>query len=157
MDSPIEARCLVRPSSPVDGGAKLIESHAMEIDPALLALRAGWAGFLGGVISGAVIGLKFHRENWLGGYASRERRMVRLGHISFFGIGMICLFYGLTLKAIPHEAGLAETGALALAVALVTMPATCFLTAWKPYCRHGFFVPVLSAATGIVVQLLLLR
>jgi len=129
----------------------------MEMDPALLALRVGWAGFLGGVLSGAVIGLKFHRENWLGGYASRERRMVRLGHISFFGVGMICLFHGLTLKAIPHESGLAAVGAISLAVALVTMPTTCFLTAWKPCCRHGFFIPVLSAATGIVVQLLLLR
>ena len=54
---------------------------------------SGWSGFLGGVLSGAVMGLLFHREDWLGGYGSRERRMVRLGHISFFGIGLINLFF----------------------------------------------------------------
>lgn len=128
----------------------------MDVDPVLVALRAGWIGFLGGVISGALIGLKFHRENWLGGYASRERRMVRLGHISFFGIGMICLFYGLSLRALAPDRGTAGIGAWALAVALATMPTTCFLTAWRPGFRHLFFIPVLSAATGIVVQLKLL-
>jgi hypothetical protein len=128
----------------------------MESEAALLALRAGWAGFLGGVVSGAMIGLKFHKEHWLGGYASRERRMVRLGHISFFGIGMICLFYGLSLGALEYQKPLAFTGAWALVAALVTMPTTCFLTAWKPACRHLFFIPVLSAATGIVVQLIVL-
>lgn len=128
----------------------------MDADPVMIALRAGWAGFLGGVISGAVIGLKFHKENWLGGYASRERRMVRLGHISFFGIGMICLFYGLSLRAVPADPARGLIGAWALAGALVTMPATCFLTAWRPAARHLFFIPVILAATGIVMQLMLL-
>lgn len=128
----------------------------MDGDAALLALRAGWTGFLGGVISGAIIGLKFHKETWLGGYASRERRMVRLGHISFFGIGMICLFYGLTLRAFHHGGSLALAGTLCLITALATMPSTCFLTAWRPAFRHLFFIPVLSAAAGIAIQLKLL-
>ena len=128
----------------------------MDPDPVLIALRAGWIGFLGGVISGALIGLKFHKETWMGGYASRERRMVRLGHISFFGIGMICLFYGLSLKALTADKHLSLVGAWALVAALATMPTTCFLTAWRPSFRHLFFIPVLSAATGIVVQLKLL-
>ena len=128
----------------------------MESEAVVLALRAGWAGFLGGVVSGAVIGLKFHKETWLGGYGSRERRMVRLGHISFFGIGMICLFYGLTLAAFESRHSLDLTGARALATALLTMPTTCFLTAWKPAFRHLFFIPVLSAGTGIVIQLIIL-
>ncbi len=128
----------------------------MEETAVMIALRAGWAGFLGGVLSGAVIGLKFHNETWLGGYGSRERRMLRLGHIAFFGIGMICLFFGLSLRAVPGEDPLATVGAWALATALVAMPSTCFLTAWRPYFRHLFFIPVLSAATGIVIQLKIL-
>lgn len=128
----------------------------MEEEAVMIALRAGWAGFLGGVLSGAVIGLKFHDESWLGGYASRKRRMVRLGHIAFFGIGMICLFYGLSLRAVTGEDPLATTGAWALAIALIGMPGTCFLSAWKPCFRHLFFIPVLAAATGIIVQLKIL-
>ncbi|RYD66825.1 MAG: hypothetical protein EOP83_04120 [Verrucomicrobiaceae bacterium] len=123
------------------------------MDPLKFSLLVGWAGFLGGVISGAIMGLLFHREDWLGGYGSRERRMVRLGHISFFGIGLINLFYALSLEplGVPHEA--ARTGAIALLVALVAMPLNCFLCAWQKPFRHLFFIPVLSAAAGISVIL----
>jgi len=44
-------------------------------------ILAGWLGVLGGVLSGAVIGLFFHRDDWAGGYGSFSRRMLRLGHI----------------------------------------------------------------------------
>ena len=48
-----------------------------------------------------VLGLFFHRENWLGGYASLKRRMYRLGHISFFGLGAVNLLFWLTVKSLP--------------------------------------------------------
>ena len=99
------------------------------------------------------MGLLFHREDWLGGYGSSERRMVRLGHISFFGIGLINLFYALSLEPLGVTAGAARLGSIALLVALVTMPLNCFLCAWRKPFRHGFFIPVLSAAAGISVIL----
>ena len=123
------------------------------MDPERFSLLAGGAGCLGGVLSGAVMGLLFHREDWLGGYASRERRMVRLGHISFFGIGLINLFYALSLEPLGVPAEAARIGSVALLVALVAMPLNCFLCAWRKPFRHLFFVPVLSAAAGIVVIL----
>jgi hypothetical protein len=123
------------------------------VDPLKFSLLTGWASFLGGVISGAIMGLLFHREDWLGGYGSRERRMVRLGHISFFGIGLINLFYALSLEplGVPHEA--ARIGSISLLVALIAMPLNCFLCAWQKPFRHLFFIPVLSAAAGISVIL----
>jgi len=57
------------------------------MDIASVNLTAGWLGILAGVVSGCAIGLFFHRADWLGGYASFRRRMTRLGHISFFGLG----------------------------------------------------------------------
>lgn len=123
----------------------------MEFDPVVFSLRAGWLGMLGGVLSGAVIGLFFLKPDWMGGYGSQPRRLVRLGHISFFGIGLINLFFALSLTplAVGVEAG--RWGSLALAVALVSMPTCCFLTAWRQPMRHLFPIPVLSAATGIVI------
>ena len=47
-----------------------------------------------------VLGMFFHGENWLGGYASFKRRMYRLGHISFFGLGAVNMLFCLT----PHPA-----------------------------------------------------
>ena len=52
-----------------------------------LNLFLGWLWILLGFVSGMALGMFFHRENWLGGYGSFKRRMYRLGHISFFGLG----------------------------------------------------------------------
>jgi hypothetical protein len=123
-----------------------------------LSLHTGWWAMLGGVASGAVIGLFFHREDWMGGYASYRRRLTRLGHISFFGIGFLNLLYGLSL---PHLAGPtpgatpASAGALCLLVAAIAMPTCCFLSAWRKPLRHLFPIPVLAATAGIVIALFL--
>ena len=124
------------------------------MDVELFALKVGWSGMLMGVLSGAVIGLLFHRKNWLGGYAAHARRFVRLGHISFFGIGLINLFYGLSVGPMAIPADAAMRGAWLLLGALVTMPICCFLTAWNVSARHLFPIPVLCAAGGILTILL---
>ena len=59
----------------------------------VLNFYAAWLGILLGFIAGAVLGLFFHKENWLGGYASWPRRMARLGHISFFSCGKIFFLF----------------------------------------------------------------
>ena len=118
------------------------------------AILAGWIGMLLGVVSGAVIGLFFHREEWMGGYSSFRRRLTRLGHIAFFGLGFLNLFYGLTINAHPIAEGAARWGAIMLITGLSTMSLCCFLTAWRkvPF-RHFFFIPVLSTGAGIVILL----
>jgi hypothetical protein len=117
---------------------------------AYASIAVGWVTMVGGVISGSIIGLFFHNADWLGGYTSFRRRMVRLAHISFFGIGFLNVLYGLTAASIPLDAGAAHVGSIALLVAAFTMPANCLLTAWREPFRHLFFVPVLAAAVGIL-------
>jgi hypothetical protein len=116
-------------------------------------LVTGWSGMLGGVLSGAVLGLFFHKENWMGGYASLRRRLARLGHISFFGLGFLNLLVAFTNQLIPLSDRAASLAAGALIVAAVAMPACCFLAAWRPSFRHLFAVPVVSVFTGIVATL----
>ena len=65
----------------------------MKFQPPLINLLSAWIGVLAGFVSGALIGLKFHREDWLGGYTSHRRRMLRLGHISFFGLAVINVMF----------------------------------------------------------------
>ncbi len=116
-------------------------------------LLAGWSGMLGGVVSGAALGLFFHRENWMGGYASFRRRLARLGHISFFGLGFLNLIFAFTnqLVALPDRA--ASVAAGSLIAAAVAMPTCCFLAAWRPSFRHFFAVPVVCVFTGLVATL----
>ncbi|GAB5559267.1 MAG: hypothetical protein SynsKO_09140 [Synoicihabitans sp.] len=114
-------------------------------------LIAGWVGFLLGALSGALMGLRFHRPEWLGGYDAFPRRMVRLGHIAFFGIGLINILFALSVGGVSSAA--VSIGSVCLVVALATMSTNCFLTAWKPGFRHLFFIPAGSATGGIIALL----
>lgn len=113
-------------------------------------LYAAWIGFLLGCVAGIIPGLFFHRPDWLGGYASWPRRMLRLGHISFFGIGLLNLAFDLLLRAVPAPSGAGPAGALLLTGA-VTMPLVCYLAAWRAGWRHLFFIPALAITVGVAL------
>ena len=112
-----------------------------------------WIGMLLGVLSGALIGLFFHREDWMGGYNSFRRRLTRLGHISFFGLGFVNFFFAISHEVDGVATGCALPAAVAFTIGAITMPTCCFLSAWKKPFRHFFFIPVISVATGIILTL----
>jgi hypothetical protein len=119
-------------------------------------LYAAWIGFLLGALAGATTGLFFDRETWLGGYADWRRRMVRLGHVAFFGIGILNLGFFLTVEALDVTAG-ARAPALLLIVGAVTMPAVCYLSAYRRGYRQLFFIPAgsVTVALALVTWMLL--
>jgi len=114
-------------------------------------LWTAWVATLAGVISGAVIGLFFQREEWLGGYSCYRRRLLRLGHISFFGLGFTNILFGLTGRVLLTVPG---TAAVLMIASAVTMPICCFLTAWRMRFRILFPLPVISATAGILMLLM---
>ena len=114
----------------------------------ILNLQAAWIGVLLGCVAGAVPGLFFHKEDWQGGYSSWQRRMIRLAHIAFFGIGFINLAFFLTAKALGLDAGL-EAASFLLILGAVAMPLVCYLSAWKMFFRHLFIIPATSVTLGI--------
>ena len=116
----------------------------------MINIQAAWIGFFLGCIAGAIPGLFFYGSEWLGGYHSWQRRLIRLGHISFFGIGFINLLFALTIRTLGIETG-AEITSTLLLVGLVAMPTVCYLSAWKPFCRHLFVIPAGSVALGIAL------
>jgi hypothetical protein len=119
-------------------------------------LLAGWIGFLAGAVTGALMGLFFHREEWLGGYGSFPRRMIRLGHIACFGLGLINILFALTAAALMPS-NLMRFGSVLLIVGMITMPLNCFLTAWKKPFRHAFFIPAGSTLVGVGCLVFALR
>lgn len=106
-------------------------------------LWAAWIGILLGLASGTVQGLFFDREDWLGGYASWPRRLMRLGHISFFGIAFLNLAYVNTVHLLGPASHVPLASTLLIAGAIL-MPLVCYLAAWKKPLRHLFPLPVLS-------------
>jgi len=119
----------------------------------MLNFFVGWVCFLLGAIAGALIGLGFHREDWLGGYQSFRRRMLRLGHIAFFGLGFVNILFALSIDDMSIQDYLTRAASLLLVGGAVTMPLVCFLSAWKPVFRHAFFIPVLLVTGGIIAFL----
>jgi hypothetical protein len=114
-------------------------------------LVLAWLWILLGFISGMVLGLFFHGENWLGGYGSFKRRMYRLGHISFFGLGIVNLLFCLTVQTFSL-AGLFVAGASwAFMVGAISMPLCCVVMAHFPKAHLIFAVPVISLIAGGVL------
>jgi len=113
---------------------------------------AAWIGFLCGCVAGAIPGLFFHDSGWLGGYDSWQRRMIRLGHIAFFGIGLLNLGFALSVKSLALEGGVYAASVL-LIVGAAAMPLVCYLSAWKPFFRHLFFIPAVSVTAAVALFL----
>jgi hypothetical protein len=115
-------------------------------------LQFGWSAILLGLLVGAGIGIFFHDENWLGGYASRRRRMLRLGHIALVGTGLLNVALALSAGYLEIREGL-HFPSILMIVGSATMPAVCFLSVWREPFRHLFFVPVLSLVGAVVLFL----
>jgi len=126
----------------------------MTAHPPILNLIAGWLGMLAGVLSGAVLGIFFHREDWMGGYSSYRRRLARLGHIAFFGLGFLNLIFAATAAQLPLTGRSLTTASSTLILGAATMPLCCFLSAWRKPLRHLFPIPVLSITTGLLAILI---
>lgn len=117
-------------------------------------LIGGWLGMLAGVLSGAIVGIFFHRDDWMGGYGSYRRRLTRLGHISFFGLGFLNLLFAATAAQLSLGGDSLAIASRALIAGAIAMPVCCFLTAWRKPFRHLFPIPVVAVTTGILAILI---
>lgn len=122
-------------------------------------LLMAWTWILAGSGSGALLGLRFACDNWLGGYASFRRRMYRLCHISFFGLGFINLLFWLTTRTCTDlPAAPLGIASWTLAIGALSMPVCCLLMAHHPNANPAalFTVPVASLLTGATLTLWML-
>lgn len=117
------------------------------INPAGINLLVAWTWIALGFASGLALGMKFHQPDWLGGYASLKRRLYRLAHISFFGLGAVNLMFYLTTKGLAASTSVTVASAAFVAGA-VAMPLCCVLMAHRPALRLLFAVPVISLLVG---------
>jgi hypothetical protein len=125
----------------------------MNLQMPQINLVFAWVWILAGFLSGMIMGLFFHREDWLGGYASAKRRMLRLGHISFFGLGGVNLMFYFTARSAEFSGPLAEYASLALIIGGLAMPVCCALMARSARFQFLFGVPVISLIAGAILTL----
>jgi hypothetical protein len=113
--------------------------HTPEIN-----LVFAWVWIVAGFASGLAMGLCFDRENWLGGYTSLKRRLYRLAHVSFFGLGAVNLMYYFTARYVLGPSEMQCVAGWCFVVGGVTMPLACVIMARWAQAKMLFAVPVLS-------------
>ena len=117
-------------------------------------LAFGWLSIGLGFASGAILGIYFRSADWLGGYDALRRRLVRLGHIAFIGLGIINILYEVT---IPYMTGTPTRFAVChwgFIIGAIAMPLSCFATAWRQWLHPLFVIPVTSLVTAAVMTIL---
>ncbi|MEW6304623.1 MAG: hypothetical protein AB1705_14200 [Verrucomicrobiota bacterium] len=107
-------------------------------------LVLAWLWVFLGFASGMFLGANFHKENWLGGYGSFRRRLYRLCHISFFGLGAVNLMFYFTVAGMTAAGAVLNFAAWGFILGAITMPLCCILMAHFPQVRLLFAVPVFS-------------
>lgn len=111
----------------------------------------GWSLILSAFVTGAAIGLGFYGKDFLGGYTSFRRRILRLGHIAQAALGMMNVIAG--QGALSSGVPLTSIAQWGLVGGGISMPLVCFLSAWKPGFRHLFFIPVTCLIAAAVEML----
>jgi hypothetical protein len=112
----------------------------------------GWGSILTAFVTGAILGLFFYRQDFLGGYASFRRRILRLGHISLAALGIINVLYGVT-PAASEPSLRATVASYGFLIGGLTMPAVCFLSSWRAGFRYWFFIPVGALVIAVIQTL----
>ena len=109
----------------------------------------GWTCILLGMLAGAVAGLRFQAEDWLGGYGSHRRRLLRLGHVALMALGILNILFvqGLERVALGESALALASGGLA--VGALTMPTACAIAAFGRRSPALFVVPVTCLLMGV--------
>ena len=77
--------------------------------------------------------------------------MLRLGHISFFGLGLLNALFAATVAFVPFNELTVGVASLGLLIGTITMPLCCFASAWRKPLRVLFPIPVVSVLIGTVL------
>lgn len=106
-----------------------------------------------GFVAGATLGLGFDRADWLGGYDSPRRRLLRLAHISFIALGILNIQYAHSALPERLSGSLQSCSSWLLIAGAILMPATCYLMAYDSRAKPLFALPILcliAAGTAVV-------
>lgn len=100
---------------------------------------------------GLVMGVKFQREEWLGGYGAFPRRMVRLAHVALVALGMLNIQFEQSAARLHLDPRLESVASLAFIAAAVLMPVCCLWMAARRQHFEIFAAPIVCLATGLIL------
>ena len=113
----------------------------------------GWFLILAGVLMGSYMGIKFQREDWLGGYFSLPRRMVRLAHVALVALGMLNILFARSLESLKLSPTLETVASWTLMTAAFLMPASCICISLGSRRFEMFAAPILCLVTALILTI----
>lgn len=113
----------------------------------------GWFSVLASLAMGLVMGVRFQREDWLGGYNAFPRRMVRLAHVALAALGMLNIQFAQSLARLHLAPILAKAASVSFIAATVLMPACCLYLAARRRHFEIFALPILALAAGLILTI----
>lgn len=118
----------------------------------LFNLSAGWIAITLGALWGVALGAGFHRDDWLGGYDAWPRRLLRLGHTSFFGLGGLNIAAALTVRGWSLDGPAIHLASILFLAALALMPCACLLVAFRKRALAVFGAPVMATLGAVALM-----
>ena len=109
-----------------------------------------------GAISGLVIGLwsfggPLPEPAWIGGYSELPRRLIRLGHIALFALGMINLMLARQHAGFGLPERTTRLGLAAMNIGNLLMPALLFATVFLPAMTYLLAAPALAVTLALAI------
>jgi hypothetical protein len=118
--------------------------------------RIGWLSACLGAASGLILGLwsfdgPFAVPGWLGDYDQTGRRLARLGHIAFFGLGILNVLIAAELGRVSLSPRGRCAAAWAMNFGNVFLPLTLFAAAAYRPLKYGMSAPAVSVAAALFI------
>jgi hypothetical protein len=118
--------------------------------------RVGWVSTCLGAATGLILGLwsfdgPFAVPAWLGEYDQTSRRLARLGHIAFFGLGILNLLLARELRRIALGPWGRRTASWAMNFGNVFLPLTLFAAAAYRPLKYSMSAPALAVFVALAV------
>jgi hypothetical protein len=113
----------------------------------------GWMAVFGSLVMGLIMGVKFQREDWLGGYNAFPRRMVRLAHVALAALGMLNILFAQSPARLRLAPKVSELASISFLAAAVLMPACCLYLAARRRHFGIFALPILSLTSGLILTI----
>lgn len=116
----------------------------------------GWCSLVVGALTGMVMGLwsfdgPMPVPDWVGAYGETPRRLLRLCHIAFFGLGILNILLAQQLPNFRLDEGLKRLAALSMNIGNVFLPLTLLAASAYHPLKYLMAVP----ATAVVIALAL--
>lgn len=120
----------------------------------------GWVSLAIGAATGLILGLwsfggPFAVPTWLGEYDDLSRRLARLGHIAFFGLGILNILLARELPRLTDSAR--RIASPAMNFGNVLLPTTLFAAAAYHPLKYFMSVPALSVFLAMLTVAFALR